>query len=355
MNWHTEPAAPVLRLAERVLRVSALAFAGLVVAASCGQPDADRPRTPTPEAATPLPTPSEANPFGVMLPSTLVRSGRGLEVARALGARYLRPASVFAEEWDGTCPECEAARAAGFELVLTVRNEGPGPTTPPGDLDAYERTVRDIVRTLRPALLVVENEENSSLFYAGSPEAYAEQLRAACRAAHEEGVPCTNGGLVSSLVALLVYEALKEGGGAAEAEDFARRALGDQVRGRLDSPEARVQLAKGKQLLASYRAAGADFVNFHWYIADAKALRQAVDYLERVSGLPAVTNEIGQVVDDPGVTMGLMEAVAEARLPVAVWFGLDGPRARGLVEPDGTLRPSGIAFQRFIAERYRGR
>ncbi len=70
--------------------------------------------------------------------------------------------------------------------------------------------MRDIVRTLRPALLVVENlvvenEENSSLFYIGSPETYAEQLRAACRAAHQEGVPCTNGGLVSSLVALLVW------------------------------------------------------------------------------------------------------------------------------------------------------
>ncbi len=144
--------------------------------------------------------------------------------------------------------------------------------------------MRDIVRTLRPALLVVENlvvenEENSSLFYIGSPETYAEQLRAACRAAHQEGVPCTNGGLVSSLVALLVYGGLRAGGRSAEAEDFARRALEDELRARLDSPAAQAELAEGKEHLASYRAAGAGFVNFHWYIADAQALRRAVGYI----------------------------------------------------------------------------
>jgi len=31
-----------------------------------------------------------------------------------------------------------------------------------------------------------------------------------------------------------------------------------------------------------------------------------------------------------------------------VWFGLDGPKARGLVNPDGSLRPTGEAFKRFI-------
>ncbi len=55
------------------------------------------------------------------------------------------------------------------------------------------------------------------------------------------------------------------------------------------------------------------------------------------------------------MTSALMAAVAEAGLPVAFWLGLDGPRARGLVEPDGTLRPSGLAFRRFVAERYRDR
>jgi len=40
----------------------------------------------------------------------------------------------------------------------------------------------------------------------------------------------------------------------------------------------------------------------------------------------------------------------ELGLPIAVWFGLDGPRARGLVNLDGSLRPTGEAFQRFIQQ-----
>jgi hypothetical protein len=41
----------------------------------------------------------------------------------------------------------------------------------------------------------------------------------------------------------------------------------------------------------------------------------------------------------------------ELGLPMAVWFGLDGPKARGLVNPDGTLRPTGEAFRQFIETR----
>jgi hypothetical protein len=45
-----------------------------------------------------------------------------------------------------------------------------------------------------------------------------------------------------------------------------------------------------------------------------------------------------------------MGAIVELGLPIAVWFGLDEPKARGLVNPDGSLRgPAGEAFRRFIA------
>jgi hypothetical protein len=44
--------------------------------------------------------------------------------------------------------------------------------------------------------------------------------------------------------------------------------------------------------------------------------------------------------------------VVELALPVAVWFSVDAAKARALVNPDGSLRPTGEAFQRFIAVHF---
>ncbi len=289
-----------------------------------------------------------------MLPSRLVRAPQGMQVAHELGAAYFRPASIFLDQWDGTCPECAIALKAGLRLVLTVRNNGRGQaTSPPRDLAAYRRTLRQVLDAYRPAVLVVENEENSALFYTGTPEEYAVELRAACEVAHQQGIPCTNGGLVSALVALLVYDHYLSSGQAAAAHDFAARALGLEGRRQLNSPRAFEQIRKGKALLSSYRAAGADYVNFHWYIADPRALGDAVAFLRAQTGLPALTNEIGQHNDDPNQTTAIMGKVVELNLPIAVWFSVDAPKARALVNSDGTLRPTGQAFRRFVAATFR--
>jgi|GEM_PF-684041 len=289
-----------------------------------------------------------------MLPTQLVRQPQGMQLAKALGAVYYRPSSaLFVDEWSGSCPECDKARDAGLQLVLTVRANGRGQaTSPPSDLAAYQRTLSQVLDTYPPSLLVVENEENSTLFYVGTPEEYAAQLQAACQVAHAKGIPCTNGGLVSTLVALLVYHHYLETGQTAAAQDFAQRVFTPQEQALLDSPQAQEQVRKGKAFLASYRPAGANYVNFHWYIADTQALGEAVAYLASQTGLPALTNEIGQHNDDPNQTTAVMGKVVELALPVAVWFSVDAAKARALVNPDGSLRPTGEAFQRFIAEHF---
>ena len=332
-----------------MLRVIALVFALGLVVSSCGDQAADRKR----EEPTPAPSQRAGpNPFGVMLPSSLVRSPQGMQLAKGLGVVYYRPASLFLSGWDGTCSECDAAVKAGLQLVLTVRNSGPLPTFPPDDLTAYRRTLGQVLDQYRPAVLVVENEENSALFYTGTPEEYAAELEAACEVAHQKGISCANGGLVSALVALLVYDHYRELGEDAKAEDFAVRALTPEVRRELNSQQAQEQIRKGKALLQAYPGTGVDFVNFHWYVADTRALEEAVAYLRGETGLTVITNEIGQFTDDPGQTTAVMGKIVEMGLPIAVWFGLDGPKARGLVDPGGTLRPTGKAFSDFIHERF---
>ncbi len=295
----------------------------------------------------------QQNPFGLMLPSQLVRSPGGIQVAKTLGAVYFRPASIFLDQWNGTCPECDIALNAGLKLVLTVRNSGPLPTPPPSDLAAYQRTLGTVLDKYHPVVLAVENEENSALFYTGTPEDYSAQLKAACQVAHQKGVPCTNGGLVSALVALLVYDHYVQTGQLAKAQDFAARTLTPEQQRQLNSAKAREQIDKGKTLLQAYRTAGVDYVNFHWYIADTPALGEAVDFLRAQTGLPIITNEIGQFTDDPNQTTAVMAKIVELGLPIAVWFGLDGPQARGLVNLDGSLRPTGEAFKRFIERNFK--
>lgn len=294
---------------------------------------------------------SQENPFGVMLTGPMALSLR-VEVAQTLGAVYFRPESLFLDRWNGGCPACDAVMSAGLKLVLTVRANGPGPTTPPSDLVTYRSTLRSVLARYRPEVLVVENEENSALFYTGTPEQYGAELQAACEVAHQRGVPCTNGGLVSALVALLVYHHYLEIGDHARAQDFLRRVFTPEQQQLVDSPRAREQLEKGKRLLAIYKTAGIDYVNFHWYIADPGALGEAVAYLHEQTGLPVLTNEVGQLTDDPNQTWAIMSMIVELRLPIAIWFAQDGPQARGLINRDGSLRPTGEAFQRFIQQHF---
>ena len=302
--------------------------------------------------ATPRVTIAEpnGNPFGVMLPARQARTPAGMEIARRLGVAFIRPESILLEGWDGRCVPCDVALAAGFHLALTVRNNGPSATTPPADLTSFRRALEQVLDRYRPAVLVVENEENSALFYTGSPPDYLGELQVACAVAHERNVPCANGGLASSLVALLVYEDYRAAGNDEDAEAFAARAFTPEQRRLLGSPDAEAQLRKGEALLAGYARAGADYVNFHWYQPDGRALREAVDFLRARTGLPVITNEVGQTTDDPDQTQEILRAILEADIPVAVWFGLDGPRARGLMDADGTLRATGEAFGRFVRD-----
>ncbi len=240
------------------------------------------------------------NPLGLMLPSQRVRSSQGMQIAKALGVVYFRPSAIFLDEWNGTCLECDIALKAGLQLVLTVRADGRGQaTSSPRDLVAYQRTLPQVLDTYRPAVLVVENEENSALFYTGTPQQYAAQLKAACRVAHQKDILCTNGGLVSLLVARLVYDHYLESGQTMAAQGFVARAFTPQEQRLLHSSKAQEQIRKGKALLASYCAACVGYVNFHWYIADTRALEEAMAFLKTQTGLPVLINEIGQHSDSP--------------------------------------------------------
>lgn len=297
------------------------------------------------------------NPIGIML------GGGGLDVqqriaaARELGVTMVRPWDISLEEWTGRHSDAETFIKAGFKIILTIRNNGQGgppprPTSPPNDLDAYMQKLGEVLDVHRPELLVVENEENSGLYYLGTPKQYGAELKAACAVAHRKGIKCTNGGMVSSLVATLVWSHYRDRREAAKAEDFLRRTTSQSQQKMLRTIDGQHRIgeaiAKGKALLTEYRTAGIDYVNFHWYLPDPTALGEAVEFLKAETGLQPISNEMGQHDADPGTVGSLLAKALELRLPYVIWFSLDRPDAKALQETDGTLRVNGLAFKSLV-------
>ncbi len=328
----------------------------------------------TPQDLTNVKPATTPNPFGLMIgnpvgpgaPKGTISLDKRIQLAKEFGAIYFRPNAVFTDKrWTGTCGDCDAALAGGLKLVLTIRNEGglgSGPSHYPKDINAYKKTVGEIVDKYKPAVLVVENEENSkALFYDGSPSEYNQELKAACEVAHSKGVKCSNGGIVSSLTAFLVADSYKMAGDEKKANDYLLRTLRKEQYQQFQklgwsNSKFSDQVQRGKDLISGYKASGSDFINFHWYIADTAALEEAVKYLEAKTGLPAMTNEIGQQQnEDPKQVANVMQKIVDLKLPFAVWYSIDTyglAGARALQNPDGSLRPNGEVFKSYIDKAF---
>jgi hypothetical protein len=205
--------------------------------------------------------------------------GVRVRVARRLGATYLRPGPFLTTAPTVQCPDCPAIAAAGLRVVLTVANRESvlAPATFPTDLAAYRDRVAGAIRAYRPALLVVENEENAPKYYLGTAAQYGTQLQAACEVAHAKDVPCTNGGLQSPSVAILTYQHYLDTGQADAAASYASRVFGPQALAELQTPEGaaatKAQAERLRTFLDVVAPAGADYMNFHWYLSDASARR----------------------------------------------------------------------------------
>jgi hypothetical protein len=329
--------------------------------------------TPTVIEATPAATATagNTNPFGILI---TLDSRQRENMVKSLGVSYFRPnEAILADQWTGACTQCDRALQIGLKLMLTVRANGGRqvPSAPPGNMTDYQKTMGDILDRYHTDVLVVENEENSANFYTGTPEQYGEELKAACQVAHNKGIKCANGGMVSDDVALLVWDNYFERGASVQACDFAKRALTSNQAQRvcgiktLDQLPAQMQatLTKDKVFLQQYKTSSADYMNFHWYIADAKALGESAAFLQSAVGLPLMTNEMGQQDKDPTTVTNLLAETLELKLPYVIWFSIDPTEKvlnnpdKSLIpmplnNPDSTLLPPGEAFKAFIKSHF---
>jgi hypothetical protein len=235
----------------------------------------------------------------------------------------------------------------------------PPPT--PAELATYRQQVASTLDGMPPPRLVqVENEENSTAFFQGQMSDYVNELNATVEVAHARHVKVTNGGITSQPAALLTWQDYKDHGRDAAADDFAARAfaaspavlrdLRAQPFKGLSNASLQAAWDRAKQLIPAFRQSAMDYVNFHWYIDDSRALGETIGYLQRATGKEVVTTEIGQHDTDPGVVTSHLNTVVEQRhLPLVIWFDADGQPAQGLHDEPGQLRPNGEAFKSFVA------
>ncbi|MGH9276242.1 MAG: hypothetical protein ACRDZU_16480 [Acidimicrobiales bacterium] len=335
--------------------MAAMVLGVWLVARSPARDDAEPPSDRT-AAVTDGHGSDDRTAFGVLLSWRQFGLDTRLRLAQELGVDNVRSRPVLVPSWDGTCEECPAIRDAGMQLVLTIRNSASAEAsaTAASDIGAYQSSVGRILDAYRPVLAVVENEEDTQKFFSGTATEYAAQLSAVCVEAHQRGIKCANGGLLSGSVAYLVYEHYLDAGETERARSFGARAFEGFQTERLSTESGRAsvrqQVERLEDFIATYASSGADYLNFHWYIPDADALAESVRYLEELSGLPAITNEIGQRDDDADTTRALLEQVRDLGLPYAIWFSSDARLARALVDPDGGLRSTGVAFRDVMAE-----
>jgi len=311
------------------------------------------------------------NPFGIIVGSPAETADIVLARARGLGIAWYRPPAVFLNRWNpaAPCPLCAFYAGSGIRLALTVHGNGSDwpthkPSTPPEDLAAYKTGLTSLLGAWKPALLVVENQENDPSAFvdsSGNFAGYIKQLDAACAVSHAKGIACANGGLTSRSVAAATWYDFLQRNLPDAACDYAKKAFYTE-----DDPEAGAPLCRYRraedvpatirdpflnhapELLAQYKALPLDAVNFHWYVHDASALSQTVDYLRRATGKQVMCGEMGQWRWDaaPAHVRPLLRAAFASQMAVVIWYSVEGPFTSSLFEPDGRLRPAGWEFQR---------
>ena len=301
---------------------------------------------------------TDHNPFGMMFSQA---STRLAELATDLGASNVRRL-VTLNSWTGTCAGCGVFTDEGLDIVLTVRNSSSGslPSAPPPVLSAYKMRVGEVLDSVNPKVLVVENEETVAQYYTGNASQYHSMLAASCSEAHERGIKCTNGGLPNPNVILMTYFHYQDIGEDALADSYLRRAVLDDDEYNFNSNPYNETKLRSKvngytAFLNGYADAGADYINFHWYRADAQAFAETVHYLEGATGLPAISNEVGQYVESASQIRGIMEQVQLLGLDYAIWFSEDryvkaqDSWISALHNSDHSLRAHGLEYQQMTS------
>ena len=274
-----------------------------------------------------------------------------MNVAGQLGVSCLRAAVTAPSSKLGSnlVPELNTQ----YKVLLNFSSPGKGKKTIPfrTDTKQYKKDLNDVLNTFKvmPVVAVIENEESNLAFYNGSAKEYITQLKAAIGVMHNRGISVANGGITSTGLCYLVYKDFLA------QRKFDSAALFKQQT--LIEPDSAKTINRGMfidTLLTNYANINLNFVNFHWKATspDTLSLHQVINYLKKRTGKKIISNELGQLDYDTNTLLRHVQMCTNQFFPYIIWYSPDqdaGKRGTPLQYPDGTLTPTGIAYQSYLA------
>ena len=294
--------------------------------------------------------------FGALLDPGVVANANDhkIAVAKKLGITIVRDRIVLSN------PKERTLLNSGFDVFMNINygnvQQGGGTSSPvpfPTNLPAYTQMLKSAIAgfgSKKPVVVAIENEEDNLKYHSGSAQDYINELKAAIPVLHASGIKVTNAGLTSQSIAYLVYNDLMQRGMRAEAQAYKQ-----SVQININAPWVLKKADFIKHVIVAYKDIDLDYVNFHWYgkSNDTKALEQTINYIQRVTGKPVVTNEIGQYDNSPETVRAIIQTCRKEKMPFVIWYsGLKGGgRAVSLQNANGTLKDNGEAFKAAAAEQ----
>jgi hypothetical protein len=313
--------------------------------------------------------------LGVWLPGLSGSPEQRIKVAKELGATWYRPGPVFLLG-DSKCDDCEAARNAGLNLSLIVRNAAAAgkPSSAVTDTADFQKKLRAVLELDKPAILVVEDEPEDAKKFSGTPDEYGTELRLACETAHELKIQCANGGLDSINLANVVIDQ-RMATDPIDASDMAldievirvhtreklnvnifnkrvgRAGQDEQDEGVIATKQyldkRKAEIGKTRKFIEVINSSGVDRLNLHWYELQPDNVPKVLDSIHQLSKLDLMCDEMGQKDERAfEVSEKIRQALTNYVWPT-IWAGTDGKDgAVGLVDKKGKLRSNAGGFQR---------
>src|SRR4051812_39780110 len=289
-------------------------------------------------------------------------------IYKKLRVNYIRYTIVM-DNWTGSDKGFERYRKDGYHIILNV-NQHKQPTGSQGPLPfakdtvSYKQKLSQILNKYKPDVLVIENEETNLQYHYGSMIEYINMLKAATTVAHARGIKIADGGIHPRGICYFVWQQDIDEGFTSKANSWMNSTMNSQMQYAAQHPEKtdneiRIYWNRLDTLLKHFVNMKIDYVNIHIYeaINDVGTGKYTIpgciptmaDYVRQRTGKPVLSNECGQHNLYTTCVTSMMQAFVDGDYKYAIWFSGDGTNAVSLTNSDGTLRPSGVAFQSFLS------
>ena len=211
-----------------------------------------------------------------------LKTDDNITIYKMLGVNYVRW-EIIVQEFNGSNAGVDAFLDKGYKLLINlnygnVRKTGTVRPVPfPKDMPTYRAQLQKVFDKYKPELAVIENEPTTDDYHSGPIEDYITELTNAADVCKQNGVKCTDGGLLLRWVQML-WQGTKQTGNSNGYDET-------------------------KKLIEAYKTINLDYVNIHSVapytggdpnVYPPGVLEGVANYLRTTTGKDVVCNEYNQ-------------------------------------------------------------